>query len=103
VIAVIGLAGWYVRQKDKTTAPATTNSATTNTTSNASSNKQTTFANPKKGAHFESSTPAHAPALAAVPVDVVIDFNFDLAGNSTIAINKDGKNLRYRRRDDRLQ
>lgn len=46
---------------------------------------------PKKGAHFETSTPAHAGILAAVPADVVINFNFDLADNSTIRIEKDGK------------
>lgn len=49
------------------------------------------FQTPKKSAHFESSTPAHGTTLPAPPINVVIDFNFDLASNSTIAVTKDGK------------
>ncbi len=49
------------------------------------------FVNPKKGAHFESSTPSHGATLAASPAGIVIDFNFDLASNSTIKIEKDGR------------
>lgn len=90
IVAVLGFAGWYVWQKndDKDTKSNTPSSATTPATENK---QEASFANPKKSAHFESSTPAHATTLAAVPVDVVIDFNFDLASNSTIQINKDSK------------
>jgi plastocyanin/methionine-rich copper-binding protein CopC len=49
-----------------------------------------TFANPKKSAHYESNTPAHGMVLAGVPVNVVIDFNFDLHDKSDIRILKDG-------------
>ena len=49
--------------------------------------------NPKKSAHFESNTPAHGMVLAAVPINVVIDFNFDLAKPSSIKIEMDGKDL----------
>ena len=45
---------------------------------------QTRFENPKKSAHYESNTPAHGAMLAAPPVNVVIDFNFDLAKGSEI-------------------
>lgn len=50
-----------------------------------------TFERPKKSAHYESNTPAHGAVLAAVPINVVIDFNFDLAVPSEIKILKDGK------------
>ncbi|MDP3785240.1 MAG: plastocyanin/azurin family copper-binding protein [bacterium] len=50
-----------------------------------------TFDAPKKSAHYESNTPAHASILAAAPINIVIDFNFDLADNSSISITKDGK------------
>lgn len=40
----------------------------------------------KKAAHFESSTPAHGDTLAAVPVNVVVDVNFDLVSGSEISI-----------------
>jgi len=86
VAAGIAAAGWYVFIKeDKTTSPTSTSQSTTG-------DKQTpSFATPKRSAHFESSTPTHASILAAVPVDVVIDFNFDLAEGSTIKITKNGK------------
>ncbi len=44
------------------------------------------FSNPKKSAHYESNTPEHGSILAGVPINVVIDFNFDLAKNSEIKI-----------------
>jgi plastocyanin/methionine-rich copper-binding protein CopC len=50
-----------------------------------------TFGTPKKSAHFESSTPAHGSTLPAPPINVVVDFNFDLVSKSSISIMKDGK------------
>lgn len=49
------------------------------------------FSTPKKSAHYESNTPEHGAILAGVPINVVIDFNFDLADPSEIKIEKDGK------------
>ena len=49
------------------------------------------FSNPKKSAHYESNTPEHGSTLAGVPINVVINFNFDLAAPSEINIEKDGK------------
>lgn len=49
------------------------------------------FSDPKKSAHYESNTPEHASNLAAVPINIVINFNFDLAAPSEIKIEKDGK------------
>lgn len=48
------------------------------------------FETPKKSAHYETNTPPHGAVLAAVPINVVIDFNFDLAPPSEIKILKDG-------------
>jgi plastocyanin len=48
------------------------------------------FNNPKKSAHYESNTPAHGTILAAAPINIVLDFNFDLAAPSIISIKKDG-------------
>lgn len=53
--------------------------------------KNVSFASPKKSAHYESNTPTHGAILAAVPINVVLDFNFDLAKPSEIKIEKDGK------------
>lgn len=47
------------------------------------------FETPKKSAHYESNTPFHGAVVAGVPVNVVIDFNFDLAKGSDISITKD--------------
>lgn len=44
-----------------------------------------------KAAHFESSTPAHGAKLAGVPNQVVVDFNFDLSGKSSISIKQSGQ------------
>lgn len=49
------------------------------------------FGTPNKSAHFESSTPAHGTLLAAPPVNVVIDVNFDLTAPSSISITSGGK------------
>lgn len=49
------------------------------------------FGTPKKSAHYETNTPAHGAILAAPPINVVIDFNFDLAPPSRISISNDGK------------
>lgn len=54
-------------------------------------NNNSQFQNPKKSAHYESNTPAHGVILGAPPVNVVIDFNFDLANPSSLSITKDGK------------
>jgi len=54
---------------------------------------QTTFQSPKKSAHYETNTPAHGATLAGVPINVVIDFNFDLAKPSSIKIEKEGKDF----------
>jgi len=53
--------------------------------------EQFSFSNPKKSAHYETNTPSHGAILAAPPVNVVIDFNFDLAPPSTISISNNGK------------
>ncbi len=48
------------------------------------------FEKPKKSAHYESNTPAHGAILATRPINVVIDFNFDLTPPSSIRVEKDG-------------
>lgn len=42
-----------------------------------------------KSAHFEDSSPAHNEVYVAAPMNVTVNFNFDLATNSTMAIEKD--------------
>lgn len=49
------------------------------------------FSTQKKSAHYESNTPEHGSTLPVVPINVVINFNFDLAKPSEIKILKDGK------------
>lgn len=52
---------------------------------------QFSFSKPKKSAHYENNTPPHGEILAGVPVNISLDFNFDLAKPSDISIMKDGK------------
>jgi len=44
------------------------------------------FGIPKKSPHYETNTPEHGAVLAGVPVNVVIDFNFDLGPGSAISV-----------------
>jgi plastocyanin len=44
------------------------------------------FDKPKKSPHYEGNTPAHGDILAGPPINVVIDFNFDLGPGSKIRI-----------------
>lgn len=64
-----------------------------NTPANISDQNQHTFENPKKSAHYETNTPVHGATLAGVPINVVIDFNFDLAKPSEIKILKDNQDF----------
>jgi plastocyanin/methionine-rich copper-binding protein CopC len=48
------------------------------------------FDKPKKSAHYEGNVPAHGAILANVPINIVIDFNFDLAPPSSISVKRDG-------------
>lgn len=60
-------------------------------TDSASPSRAFAFQTPKKSAHFETSTPSHGSVLAAGPILVVIDFNFDLAKKSAITITREEK------------
>lgn len=51
----------------------------------------------KKSAHYESNTPEHGAVIPVPPVNVVIDFNFDLAPPSEIKIILDGKDYGVRK------
>lgn len=45
---------------------------------------------PKKSAHYESNAPEHGAVLAGVPINVIINFNFDLAKGSNIRVYSSG-------------
>jgi plastocyanin/methionine-rich copper-binding protein CopC len=90
VLAVGGFVAWKRLKSNNYGDDGIVDTRQSNSSTEAGGEFQ--FATPKKGAHFETSTPAHESVLPAVPVDVVIDFNFDLADNSTIRIEKDGNN-----------
>lgn len=91
IIGLMVAGSLYFLWDARTHPPAQENKTQTQTPTQSGTDGEFRFSNPKKGAHFESSTPAHGSVLAAVPVEVVIDFNFDLASNSTITIEKDGR------------
>jgi len=85
VIIVVGGIVFFVSQKKDVPAPVSKTPTTEPQKENGLA-----FAGPKKSAHFESNTPEHGASLAGVPVNVVINFNFDLAKGSEISIFKDG-------------
>jgi plastocyanin len=94
VLAGLGAGGYYLYmqqyQPTSTTHSPTSIPLTPTVPVNAPVTTQETGIQEIKSAHFEDSTPAHNSVFAAAPMNVVINFNFDLADNSTIAIEKDG-------------
>lgn len=80
-------------ESDKEAGTSTTKFSLTSPEPNGSSSSQNnfTFGTPKKSAHYETNTPNHGSTLASVPLNVVIDFNFDLAPPSEIKIMMGGK------------
>lgn len=101
-IVILVALGFVVRRSltPTETAPAgeVTNVPTSAVTPESSSGtpattrdlRSTAFETSKKSAHYESNTPAHGMTLAAPPLNVVIDFNFDLALPSSISITSGG-------------
>ena len=83
IILIAGAVFLFSKEKPETTS---------NDTAKDTGNKaQFAFDNPKKSAHYENNTPEHGAILAAPPVRVVINFNFDLAEPSAISITKNGQ------------
>lgn len=81
ILAAAGI-GYYFYSQKKPSAP---------TTRETSSGTVLEFQGAKKSAHYESSTPAHSTVLPGVPINVAVDFNFDLAENSAITITDPDK------------
>jgi plastocyanin len=93
-LVVIGGVGFYVLSQRKVVAPTPVeNPVSDNEISTKPSITPVSFnfQNPKKSAHFETNTPNHGAVLADVPVNIVIDFNFDLADPSEIKIEGPSK------------
>ena len=86
ILAVVGFVAW-AKFSNQPSTPTVSENQQTDSLLDSSGNFS--FANPKKSAHYESNTPAHGAVLAGVPINVVIDFNFDLAKLSAIQILKD--------------
>lgn len=87
VLLFAGSAFFFLRKdSNQDIAPSTVGRQQTSTTTITES-----FSTPIKAAHYESNTPEHASVLAGVPVNVAIDFNFDLAQGSNIEIMINGK------------
>jgi plastocyanin len=89
-IAGCVFAAWYWFVRDDSTSTSS-QPQTSSTPPKSNTDTQYTFGTPKKSAHYESNTPAHGSTLAGVPINVVIDFNFDLAKPSSISIKSEGK------------
>lgn len=92
VVVVVVLGGGVLLLRPSPTPPAVSELTSSETPTVTDVGKKViNFFNPKKSAHYESNTPAHGVVLAGVPVNVVIDFNFDLAKGSTISVKQGGK------------
>ncbi|MBI4079374.1 MAG: copper resistance protein CopC [Candidatus Levybacteria bacterium] len=88
-VILVGLGAivfWNVQQ-----APKASQTKNTTVVRSPAEGTQASFDQPKKSAHYESNTPQHGAVLAGVPINVVIDFNFDLSEGSRISIINSGK------------
>lgn len=90
IITILVLAGgsFFLLRKSPSKSPT---SNTIGQQDKSTNKTMDSFSNPKKAAHYESNTPEHASVLSGVPVNIVIDFNFDLAQESKIEIIMNGK------------
>lgn len=88
-VIVVGGIVFFVSQRKEVQVPVSQTSPTTE----PQKENGLTFTAPKKSAHYESNTPEHGSTLAGVPVNVVINFNFDLAKGSEINIEMKGKDF----------
>jgi plastocyanin len=84
LIGLVVLGGYYLLVGKEAPVPSYTKQ----------SGEEIVFSNPKKSAHYESNTPAHGSVLASSPINIVIDFNFDLISKSSISIT-DTNNVEY--------
>ena len=85
ILAVVGVVVWIRFSNQPSSKTVSESQGSSPSTASGSFS----FSSPKKSAHYESNTPAHGAVLAGVPMNVVIDFNFDLAKPSAIQILKD--------------
>lgn len=99
IVVVLILAGvvYGVTQKRSSAPQAVTVNIGTATDEEAGADEEAleeveeTFSEEQKTPHFVAATPAHETYLAGVPINVVIDTDFDLADNSAMTITKNGK------------
>lgn len=92
IVITIVMVGFFIWNRNLT-SQTQTNSSIPTTSETTIQSTAVSFNNPKKSAHYESNTPAHGVTLAGVSINVVIDFNFDLAKPSEIKILKGGKDF----------
>lgn len=93
LVLIVSAGGFFIYSKtSKEPSSNVETQSPPGTTSEAAPNVESDFfANPKKSAHYESNTPEHSAILAGVPINVVINFNFDLTKGSEVSIIKDEK------------
>lgn len=89
VILAVASGAFWVLKNQATPTPSPTPTQTSSSTPESSSS--TEFSTPKKSAHYESNTPEHGATLAGVPINIAIDFNFDVAKGSDIKITAGSK------------
>ncbi len=85
VVGAIWMMGSQKTTPSVTTSPPATSSGAT---SGSFSYK---FDPQQKSLHFVTSTPAHDSILASAPINIVIDFNFDLSPKSVVTATLQGK------------
>lgn len=88
VLVVVAIGSFFIFSQNKSDQNTSKSIVIDDTTPEA---KTITFGAPKKSAHYEANVPSHGAVLAGAPVNVVVDFNFDLAQGSSISLKMSEK------------
>lgn len=92
IILLLGVGAYFYFQGQKTSTLSIPSYQTTPSSERAFPHQYSSeFEDPKKTPHYESNIPNHGDVIPAAPVNVIINFNFDLSTKSSISILKDGK------------
>jgi len=90
VLVALGAGAYYVYSSRQAASPPAPQTSTPTEPTVRPLTAKDTGVQQIKSAHFEDASPGHNEVFAAAPINVTVNFNFDLADNSSITVEKDG-------------
>ena len=84
--AVLGVGAYFILSNQNKTSSTIPKPSSTQPETTTEPKGTSNFSTSKKSLHYESNIPEHEAILPVPPINVVINFNFDLAKPSEIKI-----------------